>query len=257
MIYNTIVFDHEIDSTLAQLARRVAQDDHLPSPTVLIAPGQTAGRGQGTHSWYSTSGCNLLPTIFWRHSLLRAQDVWSLSEAVALAVYQAYAEYLPADRLRIKWPNDLFYDQYKIAGILIQNSWVADRVSHSLIGVGMNINEPHFPDTLPHATSLRIAMGTEVDPQRFLDTFLSRLAFWVSCTETLADRTTMHHSYLNQLFLRNQTTLFEERATGLRFEGKIVEVDLKGNMHIARTDGSVACYAFSEISYVLYQNPMQ
>lgn len=256
-MFYKIVLTSEVDSTLEELNRRLQVNPLLPSPTLLLAPSQSQGRGQGTHGWYSSYGKNLLPSVFWRHQPLASEHLWSVSEAVALAVLRTYQAYDCAEPFTIKWPNDIFLGNKKIAGILILNSWASHGLDYSRIGIGMNLNEPQFPENLVHATSLKIALGCDVDSEEFADLFQSNLEREMARIYLPEERSKLHEEYHAHLFLQGQTTLFEDQDRGERFEAEVLGVDTQGNLHLRGRDGVERSFAFLQVSFALFKNPME
>lgn len=114
---------------------------------------QTAGRGQIGRYWYNGSDKNL--AISWRIPLqeFRAQDQFLINIAFTLAVFDFISLYISSG-ITIKWPNDIYVHDKKIAGLLIQNSIRSDKISSSILGVGVNVNEADFPSELPNPISL-------------------------------------------------------------------------------------------------------
>lgn len=136
--------DHPIASTYDYLVKLLQERPDLPSGTVIHTDYQTAGRGQLNNSWFSSPRLNALPSIYLRLDR-PLQQIWSISEATAIAVYKSYKEQLSSeDTIEIKWPNDLFVNDHKIAGILIHNALAEGSVAETIIGIGMNINEGAF-----------------------------------------------------------------------------------------------------------------
>ena len=118
---------------------------------VVTANFQTSGNGQRGKSWESSIGDNLLISIVIEPNIL-TKNQFLLSKCVALALYDLLTLY--TDDVSIKWPNDILINDKKIAGILIQNKVKSDKISHSVIGIGLNINQMVFKDYLPKATSI-------------------------------------------------------------------------------------------------------
>lgn len=123
-----------------------------PEGTVVIAYEQTHGRGQRGNTWQTEPGKNLTFSCILRPSFLTASQQFRLNMAVSLAVYDFLKIYLPT-HLSIKWPNDLYWNDQKLGGILIENSIQGSHLVHSVAGIGLNINQLLFSEDL-RATSL-------------------------------------------------------------------------------------------------------
>ena len=150
------------DSTNSELRRRIAGLDNL---SIIAAREQTAGRGQGTHTWFSTPGRNLTFSILYRFGdayALAASDAILITQVTTLAI----RDYLLGHgvRARIKWPNDIWVEDRKICGILIENTLESGMVRESIVGIGLNLNETGWPPELPNPVSLRELTGQEYAP---------------------------------------------------------------------------------------------
>ena len=151
------------DSTNSELRRRIAGLDNL---SIIAAREQTAGRGQGTHTWFSTPGRNLTFSILYRFGdayALAASDAILITQVTTLAI----RDYLLGHgvRARIKWPNDIWVEDRKICGILIENTLESGMVRESIVGIGLNLNETGWPPELPNPVSLRELTGREYAPE--------------------------------------------------------------------------------------------
>jgi len=147
------------DSTNSELRRRIAGLDNL---SIVATREQTAGRGQGTHTWFSTPGKNLTFSILYRFRgefALAASDAILITQVTTLAL----RDYLLGHgvRARIKWPNDIWVEDRKICGILIENTLEGGMVRESIVGIGLNLNETGWPPELPNPVSLRELTGRE------------------------------------------------------------------------------------------------
>ena len=137
-----------------------AQRSGLDNLSIVAAKGQTAGRGQGTHTWYATPGRNLTFSILYRFGEacpLAAADAILITQVTTLAI----RDYLLAHGVeaRIKWPNDIWVGDRKICGILIENTLEGTAVRESIVGIGLNLNETGWPAELPNPVSLTELTG--------------------------------------------------------------------------------------------------
>lgn len=129
--------------------------------TVFLAEEQTAGRGRGAHSWESARSTGIYCSVVLRPALPPA-DVLIVSLAAALAVHQAITQVNSGVMLDLKWPNDVLTGGKKVCGILAEMNAEATRVRYLVVGIGINVNQAHFPKELENeATSLRLITGSE------------------------------------------------------------------------------------------------
>lgn len=140
---------------------------------VILADHQTAGRGQGSNQWHSAPGQNLTFSVFYEVRFLAAVKQFYLSAAVALGVRDTVANLLPGRSVSIKWPNDIFVENKKIAGILIENTLLGAFLHQSVTGIGLNVHQTDFQG-LEQATSLAVE-GFQGSADQVLDELLSRV----------------------------------------------------------------------------------
>ena len=157
-----ILWLETVDSTNSELRKRISGLDNL---SIVATRAQTAGRGQGTHTWFTTPGKNLTFSILYRFEgacALAASDALLITQVTTLAL----RDYLLTHgvQARIKWPNDIWVDDRKICGILIENAVEGGRVRESIVGIGLNLNETDWPTELPNPVSLHELTGRSYDP---------------------------------------------------------------------------------------------
>ena len=109
-----------------------------------MAENQFAGRGQMQNGWFTEAGKNLTFSLLLNPEFLDLNDQFDLNRAVSLGVYDTLVPLL-GEQLKIKWPNDNYYADYKIGGILIENLVQATQIRHAIIGIGLNVNQEVFP----------------------------------------------------------------------------------------------------------------
>lgn len=235
---------YEIDSTNNYALNLLSKS--TPAEGCLVtADFQTHGRGQYGRLWLSESTKNLLSSIILYPDFLPANEQFSLSKAIALAVQSTLNSYLSSKAIRIKWPNDIFCEQKKIGGILIQNLLTGNKINASVIGMGVNLNQENFPEDIP-ATSLINELGIAVEKKEFLDILLSDIK-----TEYMILRQNnqiQDKRYNDLLFGRNEERLFKDTA-GNKFTAKVLFVNKDGNL-IVEKDGKYAAFSFGEIIWL-------
>jgi len=132
-----------------------------PEGSLFVAEQQTAGRGRGNNQWHSAESTGIYCSVILRPAL-PPSDILVLSLATGLAVQSAVQEIDSRVLPDLKWPNDLLIEGRKFCGILTEMSAEATRVRHIVTGIGINVNQRHFPGDLANtATSLQLATGTE------------------------------------------------------------------------------------------------
>lgn len=136
----------------------MSQSDNL---SIVAAEMQSAGRGQGEHTWHSEPGRNLTFSILLRHRCLKASDALAVTSIMALGI----RDYLHTKGIEpwIKWPNDIWVGEKKICGILVENTIHAGMIDYSIVGVGLDLNQTDWPSELPNPVSLKDLTGQEYD----------------------------------------------------------------------------------------------
>ncbi|MBR4808827.1 MAG: biotin--[Bacteroidales bacterium] len=162
-----------LDST--ESTNRAVRDTipHLDNLSVIAAVEQTAGRGQGTHTWHSTPGMNLTFSMVYKPADLHVKDMICITCATTLGI----RDYLAGHGIeaRIKWPNDIWVGDLKICGILIENILDGERISASIIGIGLNLNETDWPSVLPNPVSLSNLTGESYDCKGELQALVEKI----------------------------------------------------------------------------------
>ena len=159
------------DSTNDELRRRLDQSGDL---FIIATESQSAGRGQGDHTWHSAPGQNLTFSILLRHRSLEASDALAVTSIMTLGI----RDYLHTKGIEpwIKWPNDIWVGEKKICGILVENSIRAGRIDFSIVGVGLDLNQTDWPSELPNPVSLKELTGQEYDTHEELRQLSEALA---------------------------------------------------------------------------------
>lgn len=217
----------------------------LANLSVVVADCQTAGRGQRGNRWLSAPGENLTFSLVLRPDALAARDQIRLTALASVALRETVLAEGMA--VRIKWPNDLYAGERKLAGMLIENTLSDGRVAASVIGIGLNVNQTDFPGELINPTSLRRLSGRSFSCAALLGGFLQQVAAWLP--RLGSDE--LWEAYTAELFGRGERRLWTDCESGETFYGTIVGVCPDGRLEIRRDDATLARYSFKEIGYVL------
>jgi BirA family biotin operon repressor/biotin-[acetyl-CoA-carboxylase] ligase len=237
----------EIGSTNTYLRENIHT---IEAPAFIYADIQNAGRGQRGNTWLSEPYANLLFSALWKPANLPANKQFSLSEAVALSIVEALASlHVTAS---VKWPNDIYVDDRKICGILIENALMGTSLEHSIIGAGINLNQRSFPASLPNPVSVHQITGVDTDIDAFIATLLDIMTTKLQSIETEEGRTELHHQYMRTLWRGDGTAHpFRNPTTGETFLATIIDVEPMGHLRLRTSDGSDLRYAFKEVEFVL------
>lgn len=224
-----------------------ARDSRYVHGDAIWAEEQTAGRGQRGHKWESRTGDNLTFSVVLTPDFLPVAEQFMLSEIVALALVDTFAEYGIATR--IKWTNDIYAGDSKLVGILIEHLLADERFDRTIVGIGINVNQTEFDPSLPNPVSMRQLSGREYVREEVLDRFLSHL-------DALYDELRRGGSeHIGQLYRLNMYHLDEEHTyalpSGEQFRATIRGVRPSGHLRLEHADGTLHEYAFKEVEFVL------
>lgn len=236
----------EVDSTNTFLKNLLSNSKPLPEGTVIMADDQFAGRGQQQNKWFTEAGKNLTFSILLTPFFLNLKQQFSLTQAISLGVAKSL-QYVAGNGVKIKWPNDIYYQNKKLGGILIENMVQGQKVNNSVIGIGLNINQQQFPAYLPQATSLRQILQTDYDLKALLSDICSHIeAYYL---QLKAGKTSeIDQDYLSCLYGLNEPGQFA--SNGAVFEGTITGVTALGLLKI-KADDTEHQYNLKEVQFII------
>jgi len=246
MIIGSVIRQYEKVSSTNDLASVMLRNEKPSEGTVITAAFQEGGRGQKGNTWDSEPGKNLLMSVILYPVMIRPEEQFVISQMVSLAVYDLVRT--ETEEVKIKWPNDIYVRNDKIAGILIEHSIMGNAISSTVAGIGLNVNQAEFRSILVNPVSLAQVTGRKHDLSivtgeliRLLD---MRYAMVISGrTDELAE------DYHNCLYRRGEWHLYSD-LNG-EFRGMIERVGPGGVLMVRRDKGPVRGYAFKEIDYIL------
>ena len=234
-------------STNTYLSRLAAT---LPGGTVIYTPCQTAGRGQKGNSWESEDGKNLTFSLLLKRPPVKARDQFCLSEAAALAVVEALTAEA-GEGFTVKWPNDVYWQDSKVCGMLIENSLDGSDIATCIIGIGINVNQEVFLSDAPNPVSLKGITGREHDLEALLKRICSRIEYLAATLGDDSARQNLHSRYMASLY-RNDGALHPfEDAAGHRFKGAVAGIAPDGTLTLRHEDGTSRDYLFKEVHHII------
>lgn len=143
-----------------------------PEGCVIITGHQTRGKGTETNTWESEKGKNLTFSLI-LYPKLAADQQFKINKAISLGIYDFLAATLPGYKVSIKWPNDLYIEDKKVCGILIQNSVMGNNLEYMVVGIGLNVNQTQFTSSAPNPVSLKMTTGVEYNLDEILQQLLN------------------------------------------------------------------------------------
>ena len=229
------------DSTNACLLQ-LSNEKVLASGTVVVTDHQTQGRGQGDNSWESEPGANLTFSIILYP--FPSVHAFVLSKAISLAVCDFVSRFV--SDVSIKWPNDVYVGERKIAGILIENFFEGIWLTKSVAGIGLNINQKHFVSDAPNPVSLRQLTGKTYPLEKCLQTLHADIAARYQMITENADK--LNADYLQRLYRFRRLSRFS--AGGILFDAIITGVNDDGMLEMKTEDGECKTFGFKEVVFV-------
>ena len=242
----------ETDSTnlhireLAQAQGQMATRSVAPV-VVLSTDYQTAGRGQGSNTWESERGKNMLFSVLIHPTRVPLERQFLLSMMGALALKEALQAYVGAD-LTLKWPNDIYWKDRKISGTLIETSLSGGHIKDCVFGVGINVNQTSFSSALPNPVSLAQIVGHEVERKKLLDRVMTSFVKYLRLIEEggYADISVLYHESLYR-----KHGFFTYKDNNGTFEAAVVEVEDNGHLVLRDREGRIREYCLKDIQFVI------
>ena len=240
-----IVRLEETESTNVYL-KQLLREQQLEEGSMVIADFQTGGRGQMGNSWFSSKGENLLFSLLIYPQNVRANEQFIISRIASLAVKNTLDRF--TDDIRIKWPNDIYWKEQKIAGMLIENDIEGKYITNSVIGIGINVNQQLFPPDLSNPVSLRQITGSIQDRDYILDIF-QREFFLLYRDFQKGEIKVIEDEYMLDLYRVNGYYWYEDKNG--RFMAEIDNVLPSGHLVLKTMDTEEErMYAFKEVAFV-------
>ena len=235
----------EVDSTNTFLKNILSNSKPVPDGTVIMAETQYAGRGQRDNTWHAEPGKNLTFSLLLKPGFLSAQQQFDLTRAVSLGVYDALSPLL-RDSLKIKWPNDIYYGDKKLGGMLIENILQGSQIKSAIIGIGLNVNQENFPDNATNATSIKKILQRDYELKNILAEICNHIeAYYLHLKAGRFEH--VRNVYLSRLYWLNEQHEF--KSNGQVFEGVIKNVEDNGLLVIDQ-NGAEQAYNLKEIEFL-------
>ncbi len=243
-----IHFIDVIDSTNREMWRWTDAGHYPGEFTVLHAGMQTGGRGLGNTSWESEAGENLLFSVFLKPVFLLPSKQFLLNKAITLGIRDALATICRDASFLIKWPNDIYTGNAKIAGTLIENRITGKTLQASVAGTGVNINQKSFPQHIPNPVSLSNLSGISYDITEVLQAILQEIIrFYFALKQGRQEM--INNDYLNHLYGYEKTMTYI--VNGQRFEAQISGVNQHGKLQLRNAGGNISEYGMKEVEMIV------
>ncbi len=198
--------------------------------TVISTKRQTAGRGQRGNYWESEPDKNISLSIILFPKFLVATKQFDLSKIVALAVKDLIQAHCDKE-VKIKWPNDIYIENRKVAGILIQNSLSGVTIKNAVLGIGININQETFLSDAPNPTSLKLETGENFNIDELIKELCKHVEVWYLKLKA-NQKQSINDAYLNALYRFNEVHNYKIVETDEVFQGKIIGIANSGQLKV-------------------------
>jgi len=239
-----IIKIERIDSTNTFL-KELAHKQTLKEGAVAVTANQTKGKGQRGNSWESEAGKNITCSLILYPSFLPPQQIFLISEAVSLGVKETLDAYTAG--ITIKWPNDIYHNERKIAGILIENELTGNKYNLSIVGIGLNINQEYFISDAPNPVSLKQITGRDYNTEIILLEMLKNIMTWYDRLK-LRDTENISCMYHEALYRKTGLHFFEDND-GI-FYARFDRVSDDGFLHLITDRNEKRSYAFKSVKFV-------
>lgn len=244
-----MIWLESVDSTNNHIK---AHREDIPPFTLVLAESQTAGRGQRGNSWESEEGKNLTFSFHFAPKGIAPVKQFVISEAAALAIKGTLADL--GIEAKVKWPNDIYVDDRKICGILIENSIMGAEISDCIVGVGLNVNQEVFFSDAPNPVSIWQLTGRRHDLKDMARRVADNVEKYFAMLDCQEGREELERRYHDALWRRDGGKhRFRDTASGEEFAAEIMRVEPTGHLVLGTGDDGreTRRYAFKEVSFVI------
>jgi len=246
LVYN-LIEKKSLEST-NNYAKELLSKDFLPEGSMIFTENQKIGRGTGDNKWESEIGKNLTVSFVLYPFFLQVKDQFVLNMSVSLAVYDFVKGYIPNNEVKIKWPNDIYIDEKKVAGILIENSIQGSEFQQSIAGIGININQEKFISNAPNPVSLKNITNHDYGISECVD----RLFLCVAKRYTMLENELFEvimSDYIEALYRFNEFN--EYIYNNKKISAKINGIGEMGMLQLLTSENKLIECDFKQISFVI------
>jgi BirA family biotin operon repressor/biotin-[acetyl-CoA-carboxylase] ligase len=227
----------------SEMLKNLTISDGIINGTLIITDFQTKGKGQRGNYWESIAGENLLFSVVLKCNFLHPSQQFLLNQVTSIALLETLDSYMA--NVKVKWPNDIYVEDKKISGILIENSIKGSHIESTIIGIGLNVNQIHFLS--PKATSIKQIIGNILRRETILEEFLLHLEhYYLKLKNKKYDQ--IRGKYLDRLYGKGQLRQYED-ATGI-YLGEIVDIDQNGRL-VIKNGETKNHYDFKEVKFII------
>lgn len=246
-----IIYLSKVNSTNSYAIQQI-EKNALNHGDVIFTLNQESGKGQGDNIWESEPGNNLHVSIILSPKTIDASDQFVLTQFISLAIINLISRYLPDEsvrqELKIKWPNDIYVGDKKIAGILFQNFIKGNKIEYSVVGIGINVNQTKFISSAPNPISIIHKTNKLIEIDKLLENLLVSIGIIYEKYSVNGNFVELKTKYINNLYRFNIWSNYSD-SEGL-FSGKIIDIDEYGRLLVQHESGEKKLYMFKEIKFL-------
>ena len=253
------ISDHHIGTSFFELsstdstnnhALKVIQEKLAAHGHTFFAHEQLSGKGQHGKQWKTEKGSNIIQSSILDISFLPASQQFQLIATMAVAVHEFFLKYALHDSF-IKWPNDIYWNDRKVGGILIESATPIHQSTikawqWAIVGVGLNINQVKFSSDIPNPVSLKQITGKDHDPLTLSKELCSIMDHWFLQLKSGGFETILQYYNLN-LYKKDCTVKL--RKGNIAFDCTILKVDERGYLHVA--GAATDKFFFGEVQWIV------
>lgn len=246
----------EVKSTNSWVLEQLSKADSLPDETVVWTTKQTAGRGQIGNSWEAEPDRNISFSVLLKPVFVHPREQFILSVLTAVSVAQTLAKLLEGkckEPVSIKWPNDIYVGDEKICGMLLEHKLQGSTISHTVLGIGINVNQEQWVGNAPNPTSLKLKGAVGLSPILVLNEVLATLAkHYQNLLNDYEKSSEYLYAIFRQLLYRNSGFFpYIDAQTQEAFEAEIAGVESTGRLQLRTRIGELRSYWFKDVKFVL------
>jgi len=238
---------NSLDSTNAE-AVRLYKDSKAKSGMVIQTIEQANGKGYGNNRWESEPGKNLTFSLLFKPQSIMPSDQFIITQMISLSVLEILSEIIKEKTCFIKWPNDIYVNDNKIAGILIQNFIIGNNIDCSIIGVGLNVNQQIFLSDAPNPTSIKLESNKQHSLEKILNSILNRFYQYARQLPSPSFIKSLNNKYLKHMYRYGVPHTYRDSES--TFTAVITGISEYGQLLLKKDDGTIKVYGFKEVHYL-------
>jgi len=246
-----IIYLPKVKSTNSYALQQI-ENNALNHGDVIFTLNQESGKGQGDNIWESEPGSNLLISLVLTPKTIDASEQFVLTQLISLAIIDLLKDYFPnkslKKELKIKWPNDIYVGDKKIAGILFQNFIKGNKIEYSIVGIGINVNQTKFFSSAPNPISIINKIEKLIDINILLENLLKNIGTIYEKYSNCSNFAKLKSKYINNLYRYNIWSSYSDNEGS--FKGRIVDIDEYGRLIVEQENRAKRLYMFKEIKFI-------